>query len=103
MFLLARVLPLVRILAILEHTGRVRPQKPPKKDYFVDAESVRKTLEMFNLTNENAILMKLTTMFLHDSLNRKALRVRNSLFWLNLIASLVKILFKLDDIWGSIP
>ena len=47
--------------------------------------------------------MKLTTMFLHDSLNRKALRVRNSLFWLNLIASLVKILFKLDDIWGSIP
>ena len=49
--------------------------------------------------------MKLTTiMYVHESVNRKALRVRNSFFfWLNLIASLVKFLYKLDDIWGSIP
>ena len=43
--------------------------------------------------------MKLNTiMYLHESVNRKALRVRNSYFWLNLIASLVKLLRKLDDI-----
>ena len=48
--------------------------------------------------------MKLTTiMYLHESVNRKALRARNIFFWLNLIASLVKLLYKLDDIWGSIP
>ena len=67
-------------------------------------ESVRKMLEIFNLTTTNDILMKLTTiMYLHESVNRKALRVRNSFFWLNLIASLVKRLYKLDDIWGNIP
>ena len=51
----------MRISAILDHTGGVRAQKPPKKDYFVNAESVRKTLEIFNLTTIDAILMKLTT------------------------------------------
>ena len=56
----------MRILAILDHTGGVRAQKPRKKDYFVDAESVHKTLEIFNLTTINAILIKLTTiMYLH--------------------------------------
>ena len=56
----------MRISVILDHTGGVRAQNPPKKDYFVDAESVRKTLEIFNLTTINAILMKLTTfMYLH--------------------------------------
>ena len=48
--------------------------------------------------------MKLTTiMYLHESVNRKALRIRNSFFWLNLIASLVKLAYKLDNIWGSVP
>ena len=70
----------------------------------MDAESVRKMLEIFNLTTTNAILMKLTTiMYLHESVNRKAIRVKNSFFWLNLIASLVKILYKFDDIWEIIP
>ena len=77
-----------------------------KKGLFVDAESVRKNCkwEIVNLTTTNAILMKLTTiMYLHESVNRKALRTRNSFLWLNFIASLVKLLYKLDDIWESIP
>ena len=46
--------------------------------------------------------MKLTTiMYLHENVNRRVLRVRNSFFWLNLIASLVKLLYKLDSIWGK--
>ena len=103
-FLFPRVLPLVRISVILDHTGGVRTQKLPKKGSFVDVESVRKILEIFNLTITNAILMKFTTiMYLHESVNRKALRARNSFFWLNLIASLVKLLYKLGNIWGSIP
>ena len=70
----------------------------------MDVESVRKMLEIFNLTTTNAILMKLTTiMYLHESVNRKDFRVRNSFFRLNLIASLMKLLYRLDDIWGSIP
>ena len=47
-FLFPRVLPLVRTSALLDHTGGVRAQKPPKKGYFVDAESVRKTSLTFN-------------------------------------------------------
>ena len=82
-FLFSRVLPLVRVLAILDHTGGVRAQKPPKNGYFVDAEQVRKTLEIFNLTPTNAILIKLTTiMYLHESVNQKAYRIRNSFFCL---------------------
>ena len=46
-FLFARVLPLVRMLAILNHIVGVRAQKSLKKGYFVDAESVRKTLWKF--------------------------------------------------------
>ena len=103
-FFFARVLPLVRLLAILDHIGGVKTQKTSNKGYFLDAESVRKTLEIFNLTTTNAILMKLTTiMYLHESVNRKALRVRDSFFSINLVASLVKLLYKLDDIWGSFP
>ena len=68
MFLFAIVLPLARIL--------VRPQKPAEKGYFVDAKSVRQTLKIFNLTTTNAILVKLTTiMYLHESVNRKTLRL----------------------------
>ena len=79
----------MRISAILEHIGRVKTQKPSKK---------------VNFTTTNAILMKLTTvMYLHESVNRKALRATNAFFWLNLIASLLKLLYKYDNIWGSIP
>ena len=62
----------------------------------MDAGSVRKTSEIFNLTTTITTLR-------HESVNRKAPRARNSFFWLNLIASLVNPLYKLDDIWGSIP
>ena len=97
MRLLAGVL--TTILVILDHIGEVRTQKPPEKGYFVDVASVHKNLETFNLKTTNAILMRLTTiMCLHDNVNCKALTARNSFFWLNLIASLVKLLHKLDDI-----
>ena len=37
-------------------------------DHFIDAESVRKTLKIHNLTTTNAILIKLTTiMYLHKT------------------------------------
>ena len=50
----------------------------------MNAESVRKNLKTFNLTTTNAILMKLTTiMYLHESVNWKPLRARNSVFWRN--------------------
>ena len=89
----------MRISAILDHIG-VRAQKPPKKGYFVDAKAVRKALKMFNLTTANAIVMKLTTiMYLHESVDRKAFRARNPFF--SLIASLVRLFYKLDDIWDS--
>ena len=39
----------------------IRAQKPPKKGCFMDAELELKTLKTYNLTNTNAILMKLTT------------------------------------------
>ena len=52
-FLVARVLPLLNILAILEYIGGIKAQKPPRKGYFGDAKSVRKTLEIFNLTTTN--------------------------------------------------
>ena len=48
--------------------------------------------------------MKLTTiMYLHESINRKTVRARNSFFWLNLISSLAKLLYKLDETWMSNP
>ena len=74
----ARVVPLVRILKILDHIGVVRAKKPLKKRYFVDAESVRKTYaKILNLTTTNAILMKLPKiMYFHESVNRKALRAK---------------------------
>ena len=60
--------------------------RPPKKSYFVDAELVCKTLEIFNLTTTNAILMKLTTiMYPHESVNWKALGAKNSFFFFGLI------------------
>ena len=42
---------------------------------------VRNTLKTFDLTTINAIVMKLTTiMYLHESVNRKPLRAKNSVF-----------------------
>ena len=40
---------------------RIRTQKPPKKGYFIDAESKRKTLKTFSSAITKTILMKLTT------------------------------------------
>ena len=72
----------MRILAILENIGGIRAQKP-QKWLFVDAELVRKTSEIFNLTTTNPMSMKLTTiMYLHESVNRIARRARNSFFGL---------------------
>ena len=39
----------------------IRTQKPPKKGYFIDAESKRKTLKTFSSAITKTILMKLTT------------------------------------------
>ena len=70
LLLFARVLSLVRILAILNHIWGVKTQKLSEKGYFMDAESARKTLKTFNLTIINAILMKLTTIsYLHVCVN----------------------------------
>ena len=62
----------------------VRAQKSPRKSHFMDAELVRKTLKLFNLTNTNAILMKPTTItYFYKSVNQNPLRARNSVFWCN--------------------
>ena len=61
LFLSAKVLPLVYILANLDHFLGSKGPKPPKKSHFMDADLVRKTLKTFNLATTNAILMKLTT------------------------------------------
>ena len=58
-FLFARVLPLVRISAILEYIWGSKGPNISQKE-LLNAESVRKTLKMFNLTTTNAILMKYT-------------------------------------------
>ena len=44
--------------------GRANAQKPPKKGYFMDAESVRKTLKTFKLITINAILIRRTTIII---------------------------------------
>ena len=83
-FWFAKVLPLVRLSAILEHILESKYPKTSQKGPFNGCWLVRKTLKAFNLTASNAILMKLTTiMYLHESVNRKPLRARNSFFWRN--------------------
>ena len=59
MLLLARVLPLVRILEMLDHIWGNKGQNPPEKGHFMNAESVRKSLKTFDLTTTTAILVKL--------------------------------------------
>ena len=57
----------------------------PKSTFlYIDAESVRKNMKIFNSTTANAIQMKHTTiMYLHESVNQKPLRARNLVFRLN--------------------
>ena len=79
----ARALPLVRISTILDYIWGSKGPKTSQKGS-LDTELIRKTLKVFNITTANAILIKLTTiMCLHESVNRKAPRARNSAFWLN--------------------
>ena len=54
-------LPLIKISARLNNIWRSNAQNPYKWDSFMDTESIRKTLKIFNFTTRNAILMKLTT------------------------------------------
>ena len=88
MLLFLRVLPLVRISTILGYIlGRKGPNPPkknsPKKSHFMNAESTCRT-RIFNLTITNAILIRLPMiMYLHENVNRKHLRARNSVFWSN--------------------
>ena len=97
--------------------GGVRAQKLSKKYHFMDAESVRKTLEI--LTNHKCY----TDVTYHDYVPswgdqfckklgcNSIRRIRNLLKWnrkplrhvLPCIASLVKTLYKQDLIWGSNP
>ena len=80
MFLLARVLSLVRISPILGNILGSKDPKTPKKAHFMDAESVRKTLKTFNWTT-NAILIKLTTIiYLRESVNWKLLESKIQFF-----------------------
>ena len=58
--------------------GRANAQKPPKKGYFMDAESVRKTLKTFKLITTNVILIRRTTIII-PKLEPKLLSWRNLL------------------------
>ena len=78
------ILVLVRISVHLGHIWGSNNPKTSKKGYFMDSESVRKTLKACDLTTTNAILMKLTTiMYLHESVNQKSVRARSLVFWIN--------------------
>ena len=50
------------ISKIWKFWGGIRAQNLPKKGHFMDAESVQKTLKIYNLTIKNAMLIKLTTL-----------------------------------------
>ena len=53
---MSMIVPLVRISVMLNPCfGGVRAQKLAKKGHILDAESVRKTLKIFNLATTNAI------------------------------------------------
>ena len=84
LFFFFRVLLLVRILAILHHFGDSKGPITSHKGHFMVDESLCKTLKTFDLTTTNAILMKLTKIiYLHESVNQKPRRARNSVFWRN--------------------
>ena len=79
MFLFARVVLLVKILAKLDHIQGSKYPEPPKR------ASIRKTLKTFNLTTTNALLMKLITIIYppHETVSQKPLRAKNLVSWLN--------------------
>ena len=78
-FFFARVLPLVRISAILDFIWGSKDPNTSQKEHWM----LNRYAKLLNLTTTNAILMKLTTiMYLHESANRKALIARNSVFGL---------------------
>ena len=78
-FFFARVLPLVRISAILDFIWGSKDPNTYQKEHWM----LNRYAKLLNLTTTNAILMKLTTiMYLHESANRKALIARNSVFGL---------------------
>ena len=54
------ILPLGKLSANLDIIKRSKGLKKSNKGHFVKAELVQKTLEIFNLTTKNVILMKLT-------------------------------------------
>ena len=54
-------LHLVKISARLNNIWGSKGPKLPRKGHFMNVESIRKTLKIFNFTTTNAILMKLTT------------------------------------------
>ena len=81
-FLFARVLPLLRMSAKLDHILGSKVPKSSQKGSFHGCCIGVPNFE--NLTTTIAILMKLTTiMYLHESVNRKLLRSRNSVFCRN--------------------
>ena len=65
------MLPLVKISGIPDNfwgSKGLNPPPPPQEGHFMDAESVRKILKIYNFTTTNAILMKLTkVMYLHKT------------------------------------
>ena len=58
----------VKISAKLDREG-VRTQKLPKKGHFMDAESVRKSLKIFNLTKDECYTDKTYHNYLHKIFN----------------------------------
>ena len=64
------------ISTILEYIGGIRSEKSPKKGYFEDAESVRETLEIFNLTNINVV--KYTDETYHDYVSSSEFKRKRS-------------------------
>ena len=53
--------PLVKISARLNNIWGSKSPKHPKRGHFMDAQSIQKTLNIFNCTTTYAILMKVTT------------------------------------------
>ena len=69
---------------MLGHIWGSKGPKSSQKELFMDAESIRKTLKIFNLTTKTATLMKFTAiMYLDESVNRKLLEREIQLFCRN--------------------
>ena len=69
---------------MLGHIWGSKGPKSSQRELFMDAESIRKTLKIFNLTTKTATLMKFTAiMYLDESVNRKLLEREIQLFCRN--------------------